>query len=152
MWLFASRKVRSATRARSRRLTCRPRVERLEERCVPSSSPLDPAFGSGGIATSAVTANLFPYSMALQADGKIIAAGTSEQPDASTGFPQYEFALARYNINGSLDTSFGSAGKVLTAFGDSAPYGSNVDAEINGMALQSDGKIVVAGYFTITGS
>jgi uncharacterized delta-60 repeat protein len=63
----------------------------------------------------------------LQSDGKIVAVG-----GASNGF-----ALARYNANGSLDTSFGTAGKVVTTFND--------QAAALGVAIQSDGKIVAGG-------
>ena len=45
----------------------------------------------------------------MQADGKIVAAGYARRPD--------DFALARYNTNGSLDTAFDGDGKVTTDFG-----------------------------------
>ena len=66
--------------------------------------------------------------MALQGDGKIVAVGRAGAGD---------FALARYNPNGSLDTSFSGDGKQTTDFGGS-------DAA-NGVALQGDGKIVAVG-------
>ena len=66
-------------------------------------------------------------SVALQADGKIVAAGVSSGVT-------YAFALARYNADGSLDTSFDGDGRVTTGNGSS-----------NSMVLQADGKIVVAG-------
>jgi uncharacterized delta-60 repeat protein len=72
---------------------------------------------------------------ALQTDGKIISAGYAYS--AASG--NYQFALARYNADGSLDTSFGAAGKVTTDFGN----GANVARAI---ALQPDGQIVVVGY------
>ncbi len=50
-----------------------------------------------------------------------------------------DFALVRYNTDGSLDTSFDSDGKVTTAIGSGDDYASSV-------AIQSDGKIVAAGY------
>jgi uncharacterized delta-60 repeat protein len=67
----------------------------------------------------------------LQADGKIVAVGRA----GGTA----DFALARYNTNGSLDTSFSGDGKQTTDFGVGAGVGAN------GVALQVDGKIVVAG-------
>jgi uncharacterized delta-60 repeat protein len=70
------------------------------------------------------------YAVAIQNDGKIIAAG-----DAYNGNNGWNFALVRYNSNGSLDTSFGSGGKVLTN-----------GAGARAIAIQSDGKIVAAGY------
>src|SRR5437667_11646466 len=68
----------------------------------------------------------------LQADGKLVAAG-----EAKTSRNQ-DFALARYNPNGSLDATFGTGGKVTTDFA------GNDDAAF-GPVLQSDGKIVAAG-------
>ena len=52
-----------------------------------------------------------------------------------------DFALVRYNTDGSLDTSFDSDGKVTTAIGSGNDYAYSV-------AIQSDGKIVAAGYST----
>ena len=70
--------------------------------------------------------------MALQGDGKIVAVGGG---DAGGG--NLDFAIARYNSNGSLDTSFSGDGKLTTDFG-----GSEV---ANGVALQGGGKIVAVG-------
>ena len=71
-------------------------------------------------------------SVALQPDGKIVVAGV-----ASNG-TNFDFVLARYNSYGSLDTSFGTGGKVLTDF-------TGNDDAANSVAIQPDGKIVVAG-------
>jgi uncharacterized delta-60 repeat protein len=70
------------------------------------------------------------YSVAIQADGKIVAAGQATD----------ELALARYNSSGSLDTSFGVNGKVMTNFGVT---GWTISA--NSVVFESDGKIVSAG-------
>lgn len=70
--------------------------------------------------------------IALQSDGKIIIVGST-----LTG-ATYDFATVRYLPNGSLDTSFGGTGKVQTSIGSSDDYARAV-------AIQSDGKIVVAG-------
>jgi uncharacterized delta-60 repeat protein len=75
--------------------------------------------------------------MAMQSDGKIVAAGMTNST-ASGGF---DFALARYNPNGSLDSSFGSGGKVTTDFFN----GSDICYAI---AIQPDQKIVAAGYMS----
>src|SRR6266481_5652547 len=72
-------------------------------------------------------------SVAVQTDGKIVVAGY-----ATVG-PAAQIALVRYNVDGSLDKSFNGTGKVITAVGDG-------DCKGEGLALQSDGKIVVAGY------
>jgi len=72
-------------------------------------------------------------SVAVQSDGKIVVAGYATVGRASN------IALVRYNMDGSLDKSFNGTGKVITAVGDG-------DCKGEGLALQSDGKIVVAGY------
>jgi uncharacterized delta-60 repeat protein len=70
----------------------------------------------------------------VQPDGKIVAA--TNVVSASTGYE--EFALARYNADGTLDSSFGNGGIVTTAVGKR-------DAYINGLALTSNGAIVAVG-------
>src|SRR5262245_56152180 len=66
---------------------------------------LDPTFGVGGIViTDFSGGGDYAFTLALQSDGKIVAAGRT-----ITGL-----ALARYNSDGSLDTSFGSGGRVIT--------------------------------------
>jgi uncharacterized delta-60 repeat protein len=76
--------------------------------------------------------------LALQPDGKIIVAGRSHNG------ADYDFALARYNTNGSPDVIFDGDGKVTTPVGTNFDYGQ-------ALALQPDGKIIVAGY-TDTGT
>jgi uncharacterized delta-60 repeat protein len=78
----------------------------------------------------------------IQPDGKIIAAGSAKV--VSPYYPQ-EFGLARYNADGSLDTSFGSGGLVTTQFPFKGTSGNTT--WINGLALQSDGKILAAGGY-----
>jgi uncharacterized delta-60 repeat protein len=72
--------------------------------------------------------------VALQSDGKIVAVGTSGE----NGFQTRDFALARYNPNGSLDPSFSGDGKQTTDFA----FGV---AGARGMAIQADGKIIAVG-------
>lgn len=100
---------------------------------------LDPTFGTGGRVSTAFNnggASDEAQAVAVQPDGKIVVAGTSDQ--GATGF---DFALARYNPDGSLDTTFGNAGRVTTAFGNSADRAYAV-------LIQPDGKIVVGGTST----
>ncbi|MBA2715194.1 MAG: hypothetical protein H0U55_16795 [Rubrobacteraceae bacterium] len=73
--------------------------------------------------------------VAFQQDGKIIASGSIHDP--ATGHP--EFALARYNPDGSLDTSFDGDGKLTTDFND----GSQEQARA--IAVQADGKVTAVG-------
>jgi uncharacterized delta-60 repeat protein len=95
---------------------------------------LDPSFGTGGVATTAIGLWSRGYALALQPDGKIVVAG-----HAATGYARGGFALARYHPDGSLDPSFGEGGTVITKF-RATDYG-----EVRALALQPDGKIVVAG-------
>jgi uncharacterized delta-60 repeat protein len=89
---------------------------------------LDPTFGVGGIVTTPNTGTA--VATAIQSDGKILVAGSSSLSGGA-------LRLARYNTNGSLDSTFGSGGIV-----------SNTDGPAFGMALQSDGKIVVGAVGT----
>jgi uncharacterized delta-60 repeat protein len=100
-------------------------------------SDLDPTFGNGGkVLTPIGNGGAQAYGAAVQSDGKIIVAGTAFT-STSSGI---DFALARYNTNGTLDTSFGTGGTVTTAFGN-----SNIQ-RAEGVAIQADGKIIAVGY------
>ncbi len=93
---------------------------------------LDTSFnGTGKVITGISSGDDTVFGVVVQSDMKIVVAGTSTEPNGN-------FALARYNTNGSLDTSFGGTGIVITASGG--------DAQCTSVALQADGKIVVAGY------
>src|SRR5262245_28901631 len=90
---------------------------------------LDPTFGTGGkVTTDFLGFSDSAASVALQADGKIVLAGA-----ASTNFGA-DFGVARYNSNGTLDTSFGTGGKVTTDFG-------GIYESARSVAVQRDGKI-----------
>jgi len=91
---------------------------------------LDAAFGTGGSVISAISTSGddSATTVAIQPDGKIVAAGEC----------QLDFCVARYNANGTLDTTFNTTGKVITPVGMAADHARAI-------ALQSDGKIVVAG-------
>lgn len=79
------------------------------------------------------------WAVAVQPDGKIIAAGSSNVFTKGV-VTRRGFTLVRYNSNGSLDTSFGTQGVVTTSSG-----GLGGLAEVRGIVLQGDGRIVVAG-------
>src|SRR4051812_4671717 len=102
-----------------RRLT----VEPLEERNTPSTGGLlDPTFGSGGVVTSSFSTRFdIAEDVLVQPDGKIVAGGWSNQ-----GRTSYDFLVARYNADGTLDTSFGSGGRAATDFGGGADEASAV--------------------------
>ncbi|MBP7111441.1 MAG: DUF4347 domain-containing protein, partial [Nitrosomonas sp.] len=95
---------------------------------------LDTSFsGDGKLTTDFGASSDYGYSVTVQADGKILVAGQSNVGGA------YDFALTRYNSDGTLDTSFSGDGKLTTDFGVSDDYGTS-------MTVQADGKILVAGY------
>ena len=100
---------------------------------------LDTSFGaSGKVITDIGGGSNSANAVAIQPDGKIVAVGNAAG-GAGTGF-----ALVRYNVaDGSLDTSFGASGKVITTISGSGG-GRNDSAQA--VAIQSDGKIVAAGY------
>ena len=99
---------------------------------------LDNTFGTNGkLTTFFGTGRSAAYAIGLQNDGKIVVAGDSSYQLESSS----SFALLRYNTNGTLDNSFDGDGKVTTTFGASDDIGRS-------LAIQSDGKLVVAGYTT----
>src|SRR5215813_1162295 len=89
------------------------RLEALEDRYLLSAGVLDPTFGAGGTVTTGFgnNTNTSARVLVIQPDGKLIAAGDSENP-ATTSVGYYD--LARYNPDGSLDNTFGSKGEVQT--------------------------------------
>ncbi|HMG76199.1 MAG TPA: DUF4214 domain-containing protein [Pyrinomonadaceae bacterium] len=103
-----------------------------------SNGTLDTTFGTGGkLITNINGTRDFANALAIQSDGKILAGGSTL--DSITSF--VIFALARYNADGSLDTTFGSGGKVTTQ----VVFGDGEDDEIFGLAIQPDGRILAAG-------
>lgn len=100
-----------------------------------SNGTLDTGFGTNGMLTTDMSGtnnyNL-TFAILLQPDGKIVASAYVHDGT------RYRFGVARFNQNGSLDNSFGTAGKVVSTIG--------FDDIAKAAALQADGKIVVAGY------
>src|SRR5256712_6964667 len=91
---------------------------------------LDASFGTGGKVTTDFSGYRDVINTAVvQPDGKIVVAGYKQ--NSASQFAVSDFALARYNADGSLDPSFGSGGKVTTdvsggddkAFAPSSPMG-----------------------------
>lgn len=105
----------------------------------PDGSP-DINFANGGVLTVDI-ANLDSKAqgVAIQSDGKVVAAGSANNSTNEA------FALARYNSDGSPDTSFGLNGKLMTVVGTN-------DSAANAVQIQSDGRIVAAGTGNTGGS
>ena len=97
-----------------------------------ASLTLDTTFGTGGVVVTSIGSSNSPNAVAIQADGKIVAAGTVGSSNND------DFGLLRLNTNGSLDATFGVGGKVRTDLGSSFET-------LDGLVIQGDGKIVAAG-------
>ncbi len=106
-------------------------IEFLELRRLLSSGSLDPNFGGTGVVDIPETNGLSfnATATAVQSDGKIVIAGTTSD---------HRVAVARFNVNGTLDATFGTGGESLFHFANHHDVGKSV-------AIQSDGKILVAG-------
>ncbi len=113
-------------------------------RYLPDGSP-DLSFGEDGAARTAFERGVpsdYANAMALRPDGKIVVAGTAR---FRFGTPHpARFALARYRADGSLDPSFAGDGKEITGFRPSATRRHRDVGEA--LAIQANGRIVVAGY------
>jgi uncharacterized delta-60 repeat protein len=130
-------KFTSASKVRARCLL----LEKLEDRTNPGAGALDPTFGGDHKVTTAISSlDDRGYSVAIQADGKIIIAGSGN----GVFSVESDFALARYNVDGSLDASFSGDGKLTTSFGSYEDIATSV-------AIQADGKILVAGFSSVDG-
>jgi uncharacterized delta-60 repeat protein len=106
-----------------------------------ANGTLDLTFGTNGIATTDLQlgSDDFAYDIALQADGKIVLAGSSDNGSDK------DAALVRYNTDGTLDMSFGTNGVVLTDF-DSGDADAIRTVKIHALT----GKIVVGGSAQIS--
>jgi uncharacterized delta-60 repeat protein len=99
-----------------------------------TNGTLDASFGTGGAAIASIgLANSYVYTVALQSDGKIVTACRAQNG------PFYKFAVARFLTNGALDSNYGFGGVNYFDFATGA------DENVNGMALDSLGRMVIAG-------
>src|SRR5262249_27391620 len=90
---------------------------------------LDNSFGVGGVTQ---VAGFFGADLDLMDDGRIVAAGTAFNP------ANFDFEVVRFNADGSLDSTFGNAGRAITDFSGMLDRGTAV-------AVLPDGRIVAAG-------
>ena len=101
---------------------------------------LDNTFGTGGKVQTDLVYDDYIYDIAIQQDGKILAVGYAVNISG-----QGDIAIVRYNSDGTLDNTFGTGGIVLTAIGSYSDFGYCI-------AIQSDGKFFVSGYYVINGN
>ncbi|MBE2279714.1 MAG: T9SS type A sorting domain-containing protein [Ignavibacteriaceae bacterium] len=101
---------------------------------------LDLSFGdSGKVITELSDMNDVVSAVKVLDNGKVLAAGYAGNNS------KLDWALVRYNVDGSLDNTFGDSGKVFTSIGTANDY-------VSCMVIQPDGKIVLGGYTGISGN
>jgi uncharacterized delta-60 repeat protein len=123
-----NRTIAPSGKALRLRRAFRPLADALEGRTLLTAGALDPTFGTGGSVHTSFNPGGLSRSAQVMADGSILVVGGP-----------VDFGLVKFTAEGKLDTTFGTGGQVATDF-----FG-NFDSARD-LAVQSDGKIVVAGY------
>ena len=97
----------------------------------------DPNFGTSGLVASNFTTSYDDQALAVsvQSNGKILVAGVSQVNGSKN------FTIARYNTNGTIDTTFSSDGYDIRL-----PFSSTLDKSVTSVLTQTDGKILLSGY------
>lgn len=143
--MFLTRWLGNTTRTpKTRRAGYRPKVECLEGRDVPSAGFLDPTFAGDGVAVTPVGITdrgaspvaVYPGA-APAADGKVVVGGYAAARMRG-GFSDYDFALVRYNPDGTPDPTFGQNGRIITN------VSTSTDA-VNSVRLVGT-KVLAGGY------
>jgi uncharacterized delta-60 repeat protein len=133
------RSPRTASTRTARSGSFRPALEALEERTLLSAGALDLTFGGTGIVITHAGIGGPSFegarAMAIDHQGNIVVAGTAKIGN------DYDFAVLRYHPDGTLDNSFGNGGK-RTIDVDASGH----DDGAYGVAIDSQGRIVLAGY------
>lgn len=118
-------------------------IESLESRTLLTvAGTLDPSFGTGGKTIATITAgDDYPSTMMLQQDGKAVVVGTipGATGDLATSS---NFAVTRFNTDGTLDTTFGTNGTTKISFG--------AFSNAYGLAIQGDGRIIAVGEAAVS--
>jgi uncharacterized delta-60 repeat protein len=143
-----------ATTARWRRRAVpkprvQPRVEPLEGRSLLSASSLDSSFGMNGLVTNATYGGQERgNAVALEPNGQIVVAGSytivAGTPAQAASLMNANWAVLRFNPDGSLDTSFGSGGKPVN------PFPTGTVASADAVVVEPNGKILVGGEYAAT--
>jgi uncharacterized delta-60 repeat protein len=122
---------------RQAQAAAQPNHEQIQELLSAKSGDLDPTFGSSGTVITALPGSNSAQKMAIQTDGKIVVQGYSSDTDNNSSF------LARYNPDGTVDSSFGTSGKTNIPW--VAPLFERFS---NGLRILPDGKILISGTVT----
>ncbi len=116
-----------------------------------SNGTVDASFGNAGIVAlnfDAVASEDRVTAVTVQPDGKIVAVGYTY--GFGSNYTGVSFAIVRFNSDGSLDTTFGTNGKIKANFGSG--YNIDVGSSPPSLVLQPDGKFVVASARQVTAS
>ncbi len=107
---------------------------------------LDSTFGAGGVVNTMMNGKHFEAAgLALQADGKLVAVGTTcVAPVVGGGCTNYDALISRFDASGAVDATFASKGTAARDAGSSFDY-------LTSVAIQADGKVVAAGYYCAVG-
>jgi uncharacterized delta-60 repeat protein len=119
-----------------------PRIVPLEDRTTPAAvGGLDQTFNGTGVTTAAFDLGGLnadtAAAVAVQRDGKIVVVGSAKGAGTDV-----DFAVARFNTDGTLDATFGSGGKVAIGF----DLGGGNEDRATSVAIDLGGRIFVAGY------
>jgi uncharacterized delta-60 repeat protein len=117
-----------------------PDVDRFQVARFTADGAIETAFGGGDgkVTTNTGQGEEAATAVALEPDGAIVVVGYTDLPhEGGETFGPSKFALVRYAADGSLDSSFGTGGRVKTAF--------SAGAFPHGVVVQADGRIVVVG-------
>jgi uncharacterized delta-60 repeat protein len=136
--MMTPRDSRARGRGQRRRDTaCKLLVEPLEGRALLSAGALDTSFGGTGMVTTAIQDHANSQAVAVQSDLKVVVVGDSGKTGST------HTTIARYNGDGSLDSSFGTGGIVTNPLSNTSTLSDGAYA----VAIQpADGKIVVASW------
>lgn len=139
MQILANNKIVVAGTAVDTAFNNQPIVMRLNE-----DGSLDSSFGLDGVASVPVTEidNKF-NKISVQSDGKIVTAGHYGNPITIDGQTDFDILIARFTADGQLDASFSDDGILIDQVSP-----SYID-DIFGLGINSEGKIIVAGYATL---
>jgi uncharacterized delta-60 repeat protein len=128
MWYLLRHPSRQAKLARHTPPSYRPRLEALEDRCLLSAGAIDPTFGNGGVVTTSLSNSPYisdtAHAVLIQPNGKIVDAGTTISGSSTV------MGLARYNANGTLDSTFGKGGIVASKVGAASWDAATLDPAI----------------------
>ncbi|MGH7180109.1 MAG: delta-60 repeat domain-containing protein, partial [Tepidisphaeraceae bacterium] len=121
-------------------------VESLESRLLMAAGALDKSFSSDGKTTIDIGGGVImdASDVAVQSDGKTVIVGEAR---ASATSQTFKFVVARLNLDGTPDTTFGTSGNGIVQ----ADVGDGSDDSANCVAIQGDGKIVVGGFSEVGG-